>query len=84
MNELNVKGPVTIPLVDVDTESDSTVTVRLFGDAVFLLNDKGETLANIEVCELYGEEHLRVFISNGRNDSDNFDQYAIPTAYGAL
>lgn len=83
MNQLNVKGPVTIPLVDVDTESDSTVTVRLFGDAVFILNDKGETLANVEVCQLHGEEHLRVFISNGRNDSDDFDEYAIPTAYGA-
>lgn len=83
MSELAIKGPVLIPLVDVDTESDSTVTVRLYGDAVFILNDRGETLANVEVCQLYGEEHLRVFISNGRNDSDDFDQYAIPTAYGA-
>lgn len=79
----DVKGPVSAQIENVDTGKESGVIVRLFGDAVFLLNDKGETLANIEVCELYGEEHLRVFISNGRNDSDNFDQYAIPTAYGA-
>ena len=82
-NELTVKGPVSVPLGDVDTNEDSTVSVRLYGDAVFLLNSKGETLANIEVCQVHGEEHLRVFISNGRNDSDDFDQYAIPTAYGA-
>ena len=82
-DHLTVKGPVILPLGNVDTNSDSTVTVKLYGDAVFILNDKGETLANIEVCQLFDEEHLRVFISNGRNDSEDFDQYAIPTAYGA-
>ena len=82
-NELTVRGPVSVPLGDVDTHADSTVSVRLYGDAVFILNSKGETLANVEVCQLHGEEHLRVFISNGRHDSEDFDQYAIPTAYGA-
>lgn len=77
------KGPVTISLIDVDTETESNVDVRLFGDAVFFVNERGETLANIEVCQLHGEEHLRVFISNGRNDSDDFDECVIPTAYGA-
>ena len=40
-NELTVKGPVSVPLGDVDTNADSTVSVRLYGDAVFLLNSKG-------------------------------------------
>lgn len=83
MKELALQGPIRIPLGDVDTNAESTVTVRVFGDAVFILNDKDETLANVEVCQLHGEEHLRVFISNGRNDSDDFDEYVIPTAYGA-
>lgn len=79
----NPKGPVTISLIDVDTGSEGNVDVKLFGDAVFLVNERGETLANIEVCQLHGEEHLRVFISNGRNDSEDFDEYVIPTTYGA-
>jgi len=84
MSELTVtRGPVRVSIGDVDTGTDSSVDVRLYGDAVFFLNSKGETLANVEVCQLHGEEHLRVFISNGRNDSEDFDQYAIPTAYGA-
>jgi len=84
MSELTVTGgPVRVAIGNVDTGTDSGVAVRLYGDAVFLLNSKGETLANIEVCQLHGEEHLRVFISNGRNDSEDFDQYIIPTAYGA-
>lgn len=71
-------------LANVDNGIDSTsVTVRMFGDAVFVLNGKGETLANLEVTTINGEEHLRVFISNGRNDSDDFDEYVIPTAQGA-
>jgi len=72
------------PLANADNGIDTTgVTVRVFGDAVFILNDKGETLANIEIGTIHGEDHLRVFISNGRNDSEDFDEYAIPTAYGA-
>ena len=81
--ELTVKGPISTPLIDVDTNEESTVRVRLFGDAVFILNDKGETLATIEVGQQHGEEHLRVFVSQGSDDSEDFDRYVIPTTYGA-
>ena len=70
-------------LGNVDTHETGTVTVRVFGDAVFFLNEAGETLANVEVANLLGEEHLRVFIANGRTDAEDFDEYAIPTTYGA-
>lgn len=74
----------TFTLSNVDNGIDTTgVTVRVFGDAVFILNEKGETLANLEVTTLHGEDHLRVFISNGRYDSEDFDEYVIPTTYGA-
>ena len=73
---------VTLSNVD-DPHATSTVTVRVFGDAVFFLNPAGETLANVEVADLLGEEHLRVFIANGRADADDFDEYIIPTTYGA-
>lgn len=74
----------TFPLSNADTGNTATgVTVRVFADAVFILNEKGETLANLEVTTLHGEDHLRVFISNGRCDSEDFDEYIIPTAYGA-
>lgn len=73
----------TFPLSHVETGTDTGVSVEVFGDSVFITNAQGETLANVEVTTLRGEQHLRVFISNGRNDSEDFDQYDIPTAHGA-
>lgn len=73
----------TFPLSNVDDGTDTGVFVEVFGDSVFILNAKGETLANVEIATLHGENHLRVFLSNGRNDSEDFDEYVIPTTYGA-
>jgi len=82
----------TVKLANVDTNEESSVTVRIFGDSVFFLNAAGETLMNVEVYSgdgtLYGgdenDEMIRVFVSKAMLfDSEDFDEYSIPTKKGA-
>ena len=77
-----------IKLANVDTDEESNVIIRNFGDSVFFLNAAGETLMNVEVYNYFhgtldeGEEDtemIRVFVSN----SNDFDEYSIPTKKGA-
>jgi hypothetical protein len=59
MSELTVtRGPVRVSIGDVDTGTDSSVDVRLYGDAVFFLNSKGETLAKIAASLGVAEDRL--------------------------
>ena len=78
----------SIKLANVDSNEESSVVVRIFGDSVFFLNEAGETLMNVEVYNYFhgtldeGEEDtemIRVFVSN----SNDFDEYSIPTKKGA-
>ena len=78
----------SIKLANVDTDEESSVVIRIFGDSVFFLNEAGETLMNVEVYNYFhgtldeGEEDtemIRVFVSN----SNDFDEYSIPTKKGA-
>ena len=82
----------TVKLANVDTDEESSVIVRIFGDSVFFLNAAGETLMNVEVYNgdgsLYGgdenNEMIRVFVSKAMLfDSEDFDEYQIPTKRGA-
>lgn len=70
----------TVKLANVDTNEESSVIVRIFGGSVFFLNEAGETLMNVEVYNgSDSEEKIRVFVSN----SNDFDEYSIPTKEGA-
>lgn len=82
----------SIKLANVDTDEESSVVIRIFGDSVFFLNAAGETLMNVEVYNgdgsLYGgdenNEMIRVFVSKAMLfDSEDFDEYQIPTQRGA-
>jgi len=82
----------TVKLANVDTNEESSVIVRIFGDSVFFLNAEGETLMNVEVYSGNGsmdsgdegEEMIRVFVSKAMLfDSDDFDEYVIPTKRGS-
>jgi hypothetical protein len=78
----------SIKLANVDTDEESSVVIRIFGDSVFFLNEAGETLMNVEVYNYFhgtldeeeeDTEMIRVFVSN----SNDFDEYSIPTKKGA-
>jgi hypothetical protein len=82
----------SIKLANVDTNKESSVVIRIFGDSVFFLNEAGETLMNVEVYSgdgtLYGgdenDEMIRVFVSKATSfNSEDFDEYFIPTKAGA-
>jgi hypothetical protein len=82
----------TVKLANVDTNEESSVIVRIFGDSVFFLNAAGETLMNVEVYSGDGtmdggdenEEMIRVFVSKAMLfNSEDFDEYQIPTKRGA-
>ena len=74
----------SIKLANVDTDEESNVIIRIFGDSVFFLNAAGETLMNVEVYNgSDSEEMIRVFVSKATSDSDDFDEYAIPTERGS-
>jgi hypothetical protein len=82
----------TVKLANVDTNEESSVVIRIFGDSVFFLNEAGETLMNVEVYSgdgtLYGgdenDEMIRVFVSKATSfNSEDFDEYFIPTKAGA-
>ena len=71
----------SIKLSNVDTDEESSVVIRIFGDSVYFLNAAGETLMNVEVYNSSdSEEKIRVFVSN----SNDFDEYSIPTKKGAV
>ena len=74
----------TVKLANVDSNEESSVVIRIFGGSVFFLNAAGETLMNVEVYNGSEGEMIRVFVSKATSDSDDFDEYSIPTKEGSV
>lgn len=69
----------TFGIANVDTGIESSVTVKVLGDSIFVVNNEGGTLAILEVCQQNNEEHLKVFVAATGLD---YHEMVVPTANG--